>query len=79
MAMTLELSHQCTQFSYLRVPAPAGMSDCYESMSRTPIRDRRFQQPLIDHSRHPLVTPAPQFVILANAGIQGRGAGIHAQ
>ena len=26
-------------FSYLSVPAPAGMSDCYESMSRTPIRD----------------------------------------
>ena len=30
---------QC-QFSYLGVPAPAGMRDCYESMSRTPIRDR---------------------------------------
>ena len=27
-------------FSYLGVPAAAGMSDCYESMSRTPIRDR---------------------------------------
>ena len=27
-------------FSYPCVPAPAGMSDCYESMSRTPIRDR---------------------------------------
>ena len=26
-------------FSYLGVPAAAGMSDCYESMSRTPIRD----------------------------------------
>ena len=26
--------------SYLGVPAPAGISDCYESMSRTPIRDR---------------------------------------
>ena len=25
--------------SYLGVPAPAGMSDWYESMSRTPIRD----------------------------------------
>ena len=30
-----------TRFSYLRVPAPAGMNDCYDSMSRTPIRDRR--------------------------------------
>ena len=28
-----------TSFSYLGVPAPAGMSDWYESMSRTPIRD----------------------------------------
>ena len=27
------------QFSYLGVPAPAGMSDSYENMSRTPIRD----------------------------------------
>ena len=45
--------------SYLRVPAPAGMRDCYESMSRTPIRDRPLQQPLIGHSRHPFVNPAP--------------------
>ena len=29
------------------------MSDCYESMSRTPIRDRPLRQPLIRHSRHP--------------------------
>ncbi len=27
-------------FSYLGVPAPAGMSDCYESMSWTTFRDR---------------------------------------
>ena len=47
-------------FSYLGVPAPAGMSDCYESMSRTPIRDRLLRQPLIRHSRHPFVNPAPQ-------------------
>ena len=26
-------------FSYLGVPAATGISDCYESMSRTPIRD----------------------------------------
>ncbi len=31
-------------FSYLGVPAPAGMSDWYESMSRTPIRDVRALQ-----------------------------------
>ena len=45
--------------SYLGVPAPAGVSDCYESMSRTPIRDRLLQQPLSRHSRHPFVNPAP--------------------
>ncbi len=33
-------SHQpAPQFSYLGVPAPAGMGDRYEGMSRTPIRD----------------------------------------
>ena len=35
------------------------MSDCYESMSRTTIRDRPLRQPLIRHSRHPFVNPAP--------------------
>ena len=30
-------TNQCTQFSYLGVPAPAGMSDCNENMSRTAI------------------------------------------
>ena len=64
------LLQSAPRFSYLGVPAAAGMSDCYESMSRTPIRDRPLQQPLIGHSRHPLVIPAPQFVIPANAGIQ---------
>ena len=43
-------------------PAPAGTSDCYESMSRTPIRDRPLRQPLIGHSRHPFVIPGPRFV-----------------
>ena len=33
------------QFSYLGVPAAAGMSDWYESMSRTPIRDGLLRQP----------------------------------
>ena len=32
-------NNQHPHFSYLGVPAPAGMSDWYESMSRTPIRD----------------------------------------
>ena len=42
---------------------------CYEN--------RLPQQPLIGHSRHPLVIPAPQFVIPAKAGIQrGWGEGI---
>ena len=45
-------SNDQASFSYLRVPAPAGMPDCYESMSRTPIRDRPLRQPLIRHSRH---------------------------
>ena len=50
-------SNDQVSFSYLRVPAPAGMRDCYESMSRTPIRDRPPRQPLIRHSRHPFVNP----------------------
>ena len=37
--------NQCTRFSYLGVPAPAGMSDWYESMSRTPIRDEFRHRP----------------------------------
>ena len=35
-----QLLQSAPRFSYLRVPAPAGISDCYESMSQTPIRDR---------------------------------------
>ena len=46
-------------FSYLGLPAPAGISDCDESMSWTSIRDRPLRQPLIRHSRHPFVNPAP--------------------
>ena len=51
--------HHNSSLSNLGVPAPAGMSDCYESMSRTPIRDRPLRQPLIRHSRHPFVNSAP--------------------
>ena len=55
--------------SYLGVPTPTGMSDCYESMSRTPIRDR-FPPP-IRHSGYEKGS-RPPFVI--PAGIQ-RGGG----
>ena len=41
-------SNDSASFSYLGVPAPAGMSDWNESMSRTPIRD---------HFRHRPATP----------------------
>ena len=45
---------------------------CYEN--------RLPQQPLIGHSRDPLVIPAPQFVVPAKAGIQrGWGEGIVAR
>ena len=70
-------------FSYLGVPAPAGMSDCYESMSRTTIRDRPLRQPLIRHSG-PSPSPfaaslrqsGPPFVIPAKAGIQKGWGGV---
>ena len=46
VAMTLELSHQPMHpISYLGVPAPAGMGDWCESMSRTPIRDGSRHRP----------------------------------
>ena len=35
-----QLLQSAPRFSYLGVPAPAGISDCYENMSRTTIRDR---------------------------------------
>ena len=62
-------------FSYLGVPAPAGISDCYESMSRTPIRDRPLRQPLIRHSRHPLVNPAPNSSFRRRPESRGAGRG----
>ena len=61
-----------SSFSYLGVPAPAGMSDFYESMSRTTIRDALEPvssaplNPNTPRSRH---SGAPQFVIPAKAGI----------
>ena len=38
-------SNDQVAFSYLSVPAPAGMGDWYESTSRTPIRDVPSNQP----------------------------------
>ena len=53
-------------FSYLCVPVRDGMSDWYESMSRTPIRDDLFWHRERPHTTTPaLVTPAPTIVILA--------------
>ena len=51
-------SNDQVSFSYLGVPAPAGMDDWYESMSRTPIRDAPTRlssaplNPSIPRSRH---------------------------
>ena len=66
-------SNDQVSFSYLGVPAPAGMGDCYESMSRTPIRDRPLRQPLIRHSRHPFVNPAPQSSFRRRPESRGEG------
>ena len=50
--------NQCTQFSYPGVPATAGMSDWYKSVSRTPIRDGWFpSRPLVSSCRRPLESP----------------------
>ena len=62
-------------FSHLGVPAPAGMSDCYESMSRTTIRDRPLRQPLIRHSRHSFVNPAPHSSFRRRPESRGAGRG----
>ena len=67
-------------FSYLGVPAATGMSDCYESMSRPPIRDGL--PPPVSSSLRSKACPVPrygaaiqpQIVIPAKAGIQ-RGGG----
>ena len=59
-----------SSFSYLGVPAAGGMSDWYESMSRTPIRDDVTRPRVCLNAAAPaLVVPAPQFVIPAKAGI----------
>ena len=47
----------------------------YESMSRTPIRDRPLRQPLIRHSRHPLVNPAPHSSFRRRPESRGAGRG----
>ena len=47
-----------SNFSYLGVPTPAGMSDCYESMSWTPIRDR-LPRLISSYRLTPARTPIP--------------------
>ena len=44
-------------------------------MSRTPIRDRPLRQPLIRHSRHPLVNPAPNSSFRRRPESRGAGRG----
>ena len=53
-------------FSYPGVPAPAGMSDCYESMSRTTIRDalKRMSS-----------APGNPFIRHSGEGRESRGVG----
>ena len=46
---------------------------CYESMSRTPIRDRLFRRPLIRHSRHPFANPAPHSSFRRRPESRGEG------
>ena len=59
LQMTRKHLHQSApRFSHLGVPAPAGMSDWPESMSRTPIRDESFPpRPLVSSCRRPLESP----------------------
>ncbi len=69
----------------LVIPAKAGIQrgggrqdprqSRYESMSRTPIRDRPLRQPLIRHSRHPFVNPAPQSSFRRRPESRGVGRG----
>ena len=56
-----------SSFSYLGVPATAGMSDCYEN--------RPLRQPLIRHSRRPFVNPAPQSSFRRRPESRGVGRG----
>ena len=51
------------------------MSDWYESMTRTPIRDKPLRQPLIRHSRHPFVNPAPNSSFRRRPESRGAGRG----
>ena len=62
-----QLPPTSASISYLGVPAATGMSDCYESMSRTPIRDRL--PPLISSFRRSKACPVPRY----GAGIQRGG------
>ena len=59
LQMTRKHLHQSApRFSHLGVPAPAGTSDWYESMSRTPIRDEWYpRRPLVSSCRLPSESP----------------------
>ena len=70
--------HQSTPFSYLGVPAPAGMCDWYESMSRTPIRDGVTRPRVCPHSTAPtLVIPATHSSFPRRRESRRAGAGGH--
>ena len=65
-----------SSFSYLGVPAPTGMSECYESMSRTPIRDDVTRPRMCPHSTAPpLVVPAPHSSFRRRPESRGAGRG----
>ena len=47
----------------------------YESMSRTPIRDRPLRRPVVRDSRHPIVNPAPNSSFRRRPESRGAGRG----
>ena len=79
LQMTRKHLHQSApRFSYLGVPAPAGMSDCYDSMSRTPIRDEFRHRPATPTTvaRTTTARSRRRDVALGLVPSQGRG-GVH--
>ena len=60
----LAIPNHNSGFSHLGAPATAGMSDCYESMSRIRVRDRL--PPLISSFQRSKARPVPRY----GAGIQ---------
>ena len=64
-----------SSFSYLGVPATAGVSDCYENTSPTTIRDRTLRRRLVRDSRHPFVNPASHSSFRRRPESRGEGMG----